>query len=73
LAVASHCFTIARNSSTVMPLWVSATRCAKSWMVNLAIASRLPERIDLNGSWSFHSGCVAASAFTRSNANITWV
>jgi hypothetical protein len=35
-------------------------------MEKLAIASRLPERIDRNGSSVFHSGCAGASFTTRS-------
>ena len=33
---------------------------------------RSPARTDLNGSFSFHSGCAGASSFTRSRPKWSW-
>jgi hypothetical protein len=66
LAVAIHLVTSALNSSTVMPVSVTARSFSRSFIESLAIASRLPDRMVLNGSTFFSSGLFAATTGTRS-------
>ena len=71
--MAIHLVTSALNSSTVMPVSVTARSFSRSFIESFAIASRLPDRTVLNGSTFFSSGFFATTTGTRSRQYITWV
>ena len=60
-AVASQSLTMPSNSSLVVLACVAPISCISAPVPPASAVFRSPARADLNGSWSFHSGCFGAS------------
>jgi hypothetical protein len=73
LAASSHFSASAWNSSIDMPVSVAARIFSISFIVNFAIASRLPDSTVLNGSTFASSGFALTTAGTRSRQYTTCV
>ena len=70
--MASQSLTIRSNSSVVMPACVAMTISTIACSPPASAAFTSPRSSDANGSFSFHSGCWGARAFTRSSAKSNW-
>ena len=61
------------RSSVLMPAWPAMIISVRPRSPPASIPLMSSASADLNGCFSFHSGCLSASALTLSKAKTTWV